>query len=197
MKVVAFNGSARKDGNTAILIEMVFEELRKQGIKTELIQLAGRPLRGCMACYGCYRNKNGRCVVEEDLANDCFEKMAAADGIILGSPVYVADVSAEMKALIDRACLVSRANGNFLRRKVGAAVAAVRRGGVIHALDTMHHFFSISEMYIVSSSYWNFAVGREIGEVRRDEEGMQTMKVLGENMAWILKKINGQKAKHD
>ncbi len=195
MKVVAINGSARKDGNTAILLATVLEELRKEGIETEMVQLAGRSMKGCLACYGCFRNKNGRCVIEDDQANEVIAKMAEADGIILGSPVYVADVSSGMKALIDRACLVSRANGNFLRRKVGTAVAAVRRGGVIHAFDTMNHFFSISEMYIVSSSYWNFAVGREIGEVRKDEEGMQTMKVLGENMAWILKKIHGQKEK--
>ncbi|MBF0594628.1 MAG: flavodoxin family protein [Candidatus Omnitrophica bacterium] len=191
MKVLAINGSARRDGNTAILIEAVFHELRKEGIATEMIQLAGRPLRGCMACYGCFRNKNGRCVVEEDRFNECLEKMKTADGIILGSPVYVADVSAEMKALIDRACLVSRANGSFLRRKIGAAVMAVRRGGAIHGLDTMNHFFGISEMMTVGSSYWNFAVGREIGEVKNDEEGMNTMKVLGENMAWLLKKVNG------
>ncbi len=191
MKVLAINGSARRDGNTAILIEAVFSELRREGIETEMIQLGGKPLRGCMACMGCYRNKNGRCVVEDDLFNECLVKMKAADGIILGSPIYVADVSAEMKALIDRACLVSRANGSFLRRKVGAAVAAVRRGGAIHGLDTMHHFFGITEMTTVGSCYWNFAVGREIGEVRSDEEGMNTMKVLGENMAWLLKKIDG------
>ena len=190
MKVLAINGSARRDGNTSILIEAVFKELRREGIETEMIQLGGKPLRGCMACYGCFRNKNGRCVVEDDLLNECLEKMRAADGIILGSPVYVADISAEMKALIDRACLVSRANGNFLRRKVGAGVAAVRRGGAIHALDTINHFFGISEMMTVGSSYWNFAFCREIGEVLKDEEGMNTMKVLGEIMAWLIKKIH-------
>jgi multimeric flavodoxin WrbA len=116
--------------------------------------------------------------------------MIAADAIILGSPVYVTDVSSEMKALIDRTCLVSRANGSFLRRKVGAAVMAVRRGGAIHAFDTMNHFFTISEMIVVGSNYWNFAFGREVGDVNQDEEGLQTMKVLGENMAWLLKKVN-------
>ena len=192
MKVVAFNGSARRDGNTAILINKVFEELKKEGIETELVQLGGKPLRGCMACYGCFRNKNKRCVLEEDGINDYIQKMLEADGIILGSPVYVADVSSEMKALIDRACLVSKANEDMFRRKVGTGVLAVRRGGAIHAFDTINHFFTISQMVVVGSCYWNFDFGREIGEVKNDEEGLRTMKILGENMAWLLKKI-GQK----
>lgn len=190
MKVIGISGSARKDGNTALLIGKVFDELRKEGIDCELIQLAGQSVKGCRACYGCFKNKDRRCVVKDDPVNACIQKMDEADGIILGSPVYVADASAEMKALIDRACLVNRANGSFLRRKVGAAVMAVRRGGATHAFDTMNHFFSISEIMIVSSSYWNFAIGREIGEVLKDEEGMQTMRTLGENMAWLLKKIH-------
>jgi multimeric flavodoxin WrbA len=189
MKVVAFNGSARRDGNTAILINMVFDELKKEGIQTELVQFGGKPVRGCLACYGCYRNKNKRCVVEDDIINDCIQKMSEADGIILGSPVYVTDVSSEMKALIDRACLVGKSNGDMFRRKVGAAVMAVRRGGATHAFDTMNHFFTINQMVVVGSCYWNFAFGREIGEVRNDEEGLRTMNILGENMAWLLKKI--------
>ncbi|MBF0386735.1 MAG: flavodoxin family protein [Candidatus Omnitrophica bacterium] len=190
MKVIGINGSARKDGNTALLIGKVFDELKKEGIECEMLQLAGKTVRGCKACYGCYNNKDRRCVIKDDPVQECIDKMAQADGIILGSPVYVADVSSEMKALIDRACLVNRANGSFLRRKVGAGVMAVRRGGAVHAFDTMNHFFSISEMVIVSSSYWNFALGREVGDVLKDEEGLQTMKVLGENMAWLLKKIH-------
>lgn len=192
MKVVAINGSARKDGNTSILIEEVFRPLRAHGIECQQIQLAGHTVRGCRACYACYSKKDRRCSFD-DIVNECIEKMIDADGIILGSPVYVADVSSEMKALIDRACLVSRANGNFLRRKVGAGLLAVRRGGAIHAFDTLNHFFTISEMMIVGSSYWNFAFGREIGEVSKDEEGMQTMSILGENMAWLLGKIHGVK----
>ncbi|MBF0483354.1 MAG: flavodoxin family protein [Candidatus Omnitrophica bacterium] len=191
MKVIGINGSGRKDGNTAILINKVFDELKKEGIECELIQLAGQTVHGCTACYGCYKNKNNQCVIKDDPINECIEKMRTADGIILGSPVYVADVSSEMKALIDRACLVSRANDSMFRRKVGAAVTAVRRGGSIHAFDTINHFFTISEIMIASSSYWNFALGREIGDVLKDEEGMLTMKILGENMAWLLKKIHG------
>lgn len=188
MKVVAFNGSPRRSGNTSILIQAVFDELNKEGIETELVSIGGKPVRGCTACYGCVQNKDRRCVIGDDHVNDCIRKMEEADGIILGSPVYVADVTSEMKALIDRACLVSKANGEMFRRKAGAAVIAVRRGGETHAFDTINHFFTISQMVVVGSSYWNFAKGRDIGEVRQDEEGMRTMKVLGENMAWLLKK---------
>lgn len=190
MKVVAINGSARKNGNTSILIDKVFEPLRQKGIECTQIQLAGHTIRGCRACYKCSNKKNKHCSFEEDIVNDCIDKMIAADGIILGSPVYVTDVSAEMKALIDRTCLVSKANKNFLKRKIGAAVLAVRRGGAIHAFDTINHFFTISEMIIVGSSYWNFAFGREIGEVNKDQEGIETMTVLGENMAWLLEKVS-------
>jgi multimeric flavodoxin WrbA len=191
MKIVAFNGSARKDGNTAILIRRVFGELEKEGIATELVQLAGERIRGCAACYACMKNKNRRCVIDDDIANTCIEKMHGADGIILGSPTYFTDVTSEMKALIDRAGFVARANGDTLRRKVGAAVVAVRRAGGIHVFDTLNHFFLIGQMVVPGSCYWNMGIGREIGEVERDEEGMETMRLLGENMAWVLKRLNG------
>lgn len=190
MKVVAFNGSARKDSNTAMLINHVFVELEKTGIETELIQLAGKPVRGCLACYKCAANKDQRCSVKDDIVNDCIEKMIEADGIILGSPTYFANVSSEMKALIDRAGVVARANGNVLKRKVGAAVVAVRRCGAIHAFNSMNHFFFIEEMVVPGSSYWNMGLGKGKGEVEEDEEGIKTMQVLGENMAWLLKQIN-------
>jgi len=191
MKAVAFNGSARKDGNTAVLIRTVFEELEKEGIETELVQLAGRKIRGCTACFKCFTNKDQRCSVKEDYANECIEKMLAADAVILGSPTYFADVTAELKALIDRAGLVAIANDSMLRRKVGAAVVAVRRGGAIHAFDTINHFFFINQMIVPGSVYWNMGVGLEKGEVAKDEEGLRTMKVLGENMAWLLKATRG------
>ena len=191
MKVVAFSGSARKDGNTAILVNHVFRELENEGIKTELFQLAGKKIRGCIACFKCMEKKNRRCSVEKDVVNDCIAMMLEADGIILASPTYFSDVSSEMKALIDRSGMVSRANGDMLKRKVGAAVAVHRRGGAIHSFDTMNHFFFIGQMIVPGSSYWNFGVGREIGEVEKDEEGVQTMKQLGQNMAWLLKKLHG------
>jgi multimeric flavodoxin WrbA len=189
LKVIAFNGSARKDGNTARLVNYVFDELNSAGIETELVQLAGKHPHGCIACYQCFEKKNQRCAVDTDCINDCIEKMKAADGIILASPTYFADVSTETKALIDRAGMTSRANGDMFRRKVGAAVVAHRRGGAIHVFDSINHFFTIGQMIVVGSSYWNFGVGREKGEVAQDQEGVETMKVLGRNMAWLLKKI--------
>jgi len=189
MKVVAFNGSARKDGNTAIMIEQVFGELEKEGIETEMVQLSGQNIRGCIACYKCFENKDQRCSVKTDVVNDCIEKMLQADGIILASPTYFADVSAELKALIDRAGLVAKANKEMFARKVGAAVVAVRRGGSIHAFDSINHFFLISGMIIPGSCYWNMGFGLEKGDVEKDDEGLQTMQTLGQNMAWLLKKI--------
>jgi multimeric flavodoxin WrbA len=189
MKVAAFSGSARKDGNTAILIGHVFRELEKEGIETELFQLAGKEIRGCMACYKCWGKKNRRCTNEKDLVNDYIAVMLEVEGIILASPTYFTDVTSEMKALIDRVGMVSRANENMFKRKVGAAVTVQRRGGAIHAFDTMNHFFLSGQMIIPGSSYWNFGVGREIGEVDKDEEGIQTMRQLGQNMAWTMKKL--------
>lgn len=190
MKVVAFNGSARKDGNTTMLVNYVFEELHKHDIETELVQLAGKHPHGCIACYQCFERKNRRCAVDIDCINECIEKMEQADGIILASPTYFADLSTELKAIIDRCGMTSRANGDMFKRKVGAAVATHRRGGAIHVLDSINHFFTIGQMIIVGSNYWNFAVGREKGEVAGDEEGVNTMRVLGQNMAWLLKKIH-------
>lgn len=189
MKVIAFNGSARKDGNTAILLNYVLGELQNEGIETELFQLAGKEIRGCMACRKCFQNKDGRCSVHTDVLNECVEKMFEADGILLGSPTYFSDVTAEMKALIDRSGYVARANGHTLKHKAGAAVIAVRRAGSIHAFDTINHFFLVNQLIVPGSSYWNIGIGREKGEVEKDEEGIQTMKTLGQNMAWLLKKI--------
>jgi multimeric flavodoxin WrbA len=191
VKVIAFNGSARKGGNTAALINLVFGELQKAGIETELFELAGKKIRGCMACYKCFQNKDRHCSVKNDVLNECIEKMLDADGIILGSPTYFANVSTEIKALIDRAGLVAKANGDMFRRKVGAAVVAVRRAGSIHVFNSINHFFFISQMIVPGASYWNLGIGRDKGDVEKDEEGIQTMKVLGENMAWLLKKLHG------
>ena len=185
MKVVAFCGSARKNGNTVLLLETVLEALSKAGIETELVQMAGKEIHGCRACFGCIKNKNGRCVFDDDIVNDCVEKMKGADGIILGSPTYFADVSSEMKALIDRCGMVSKANDDMLKRKLGASVVAVRRAGAMHAFQTMNSFFLIGQMIVVGSKYWNIGIGREKGEVAKDEEGMSTMLALGENMAWL------------
>ena len=189
IKVVAFNGSARKGGNTAILLRHVLGELEKEGIESELVELSGMKIPGCRACHACSKLKNRRCAQTGDIVNDCIEKMAAADGILLGSPTYFSNISPEISALMDRACYVSRANGGLLRHKVGAAVVAVRRAGAIPAFDALNHFFFFSEMIVPGSTYWNMGIGREPGDVEKDAEGIQTMKTLGQNMAWLLKKV--------
>ena len=189
MKVIAFNGSPRKDGNTYLLLQHVFRALEAEGVETELVQLGGHAVRGCTACFQCFQNKDGKCVQTGDMVNDCIAKMRQADGIILASPTYFADITPELKALIDRAGFVAGANDNFLKRKVGVAVIAVRRGGAIHAFDTINHFFLIRQMIVPGSCYWNMGIGRDKGEVENDEEGIRTMTVLGENMAWLMKKL--------
>jgi len=190
MKVVAFNGSPRKNGNTAFLLRQVMEELEKEGIQTELVQVGGQPVRGCMACYKCRERKNRRCIYNDDKLNEWIGKMLEADGMLIGSPTYFAGLTPETKALIDRAGFVSRGNGNIFRRKVGAAVIAVRRGGALNVFNAINAFFLINEMIVPGSSYWNLALGGGMGEVQDDAEGIQTMKTLGENMAWLLKKLN-------
>lgn len=188
MKIVAFCGSGRKQGNTYLLLQGVLATLADAGAETELIELAGNEIRGCMSCYVCFVEKNGTCVLKKDVVNDCIAKMAAADAILLGSPSYFGDVTSEMKALIDRCGMVSQANGHMFQRKIGAAVVAVRRSGAVHTLDTMNHFFLLSKMIIVGSESWNVGIGPEIGEVVDDEEGMRNMVLLGENMLWLLHK---------
>lgn len=187
MKVVAFNGSPRRDGNTAHMIKRVFTVLEQEGIETTFIQVGGDAIHGCVACGQCAVNKDNRCV-QNDQVNAWIEAMRTADGIILGSPTYFADITPELKALIDRAGYVARANGGFLKRKVGAAVIALRRGGGIHAFDSINHFFLIQQMLVPGSCYWNLGFGRDKGDVLKDEEGEKTMTILGENMAWLLKK---------
>jgi multimeric flavodoxin WrbA len=189
MKVVAFNGSARKNGNTAIMLGLVCEELQKEGIETELISLSGKNLAGCIACYKCFENKNQRCSVDNDEMNTYIEKMLEADGILIGSPTYFADVTANTKALIERAGMVARANGDMFKRKIGAAVVVERRGGSTHVFNSINHFFLIGQMIVPGSIYWNLGIGRDPGQVKEDDEGIRTMKILGQNIAWLLKKI--------
>ncbi len=189
MKVLAINSSAGKDGNTVLLINAVFEELNKEGIETEMIQLAGKVVEPCKACWACGGRKN--CVHKKDLFQEIYEKMIQADGILLGSPVYMANISANMQAFLERASVVAdmNRNENLLRHKVGAAVTAARRGGALNALDAMNHFFMLQDMFIVGSSYWPMAYGRMPGEVKEDQEGIETMKNLGQNMAYLLKAL--------
>jgi multimeric flavodoxin WrbA len=190
MKAVAINGSPRKGGNTEILLKKALAPLAAAGWETEFIQLGGRPIRGCQACYRCFDLKNSRCSQKDEIFNECFAKMAAADAIILGSPTYFTDVSAEMKALLDRAGLVALANGGLFRGKVGAAVVAVRRGGGTHAFDTMNHMFLMSGVIVPGSTYWNLGFGREKGEVSKDDEAARNMKDLGQTIAWLGEAIH-------
>lgn len=190
MKVVAFNGSPRKEGNTAALIKHVLAELEKEGIETEIVQVGGKRIHGCTACGKCYEKMDRKCINDKDIVNECIEKMLEADGIILASPTYFADLTPELKAVIDRAGFVAKANSEMFRHKVGAAVVAVRRAGSIHVFDSINHFFTISQMIIPGSSYWNMGMGLAEGDVEKDEEGIRTMQTLGQNMAWLLKKLN-------
>lgn len=191
MKVVAFNGSPRKEGNTTMLVKHVFSELEKEGIDTELIQLAEKKIHGCLSCFKCFTNQDQRCSVKNDDFNECMAKMKEADGIILASPTYVSSITTEMKALIDRGCMVVQGNGNtMLKRKVGAAVVTARRAGSMMAFNTLNQFFLISQMIIPAAKYWNIGVGFMPGDVEKDEEGKSIMQSLGENMAWLLKKLN-------
>jgi multimeric flavodoxin WrbA len=190
MKVVALNASARKDGNTAMLINVVFDELKKEGIETELIQMAGKPIQGCIACYKCFKNKNRRCSVEKDTLNDIIAAMEPAEGILLGSPTYFSDVSSGMRSFIERCGFVARANDYMFKGKVGAALTAVRRAGGVPAFSSMNLFLHYMQMFMPGASYWSIGVGRDPGDVLKDDEGMQTMASLGRNMAFLLKKLN-------
>ena len=191
MKAIAFNGSARKDGNTAVMIRWVFEELEKEGVETELYQMKGKQLNGCIACYKCFENKDKRCAVKKDDLNECIDKMLAADAIILGSPVYFSDLTPQIKALIDRAGMTAIANNAMFRRKIGASVVVARRGGASHTFASLNNFFFISQMIVPGSNYWNMGFGLDKGDVEKDDEARGTMHVLGQNMAWLLGKIAG------
>ena len=186
MKVVAFNGSPRKDGNTYVLINRLLSELEREGIETELVQLSEKEIRGCIACFKCHENQDQHCAVKKDAANEYIEKITQAQGIVLGSPVYFQDVTPEMKALIDRAGFVGLANGKMYRNKVGASIACFRRSGGMHTVDAMNHFFLSNEMIIVGRA---LGVAREKGDVEKDEEGMQIASTLGQRMAWLLKRL--------
>jgi multimeric flavodoxin WrbA len=189
MKVIAINGSPRSGGNTEILLNRVLEPVKEAGIETELIQIGGKQIRGCTACYECLKNKDSKCIIKTDMVNEIIGKIVEADGVILGSPTYFAGMTSEMKALIDRAGLVARMNGNLFSRKIGAAVSVNRRGGATNVMDSINHMFLMSRMIVPGSTYWNFGVGREKGEVEGDEEGLANMRDLGETIAWLIKKI--------
>ncbi len=188
MKVIAFNGSARKDGNTAVLLKRVLGVLEGAGIETELIQLAGEEIHGCSACRACFETKNQQCSITTDNVNFYIKKMLEADGILLASPTYFGMMSPELKALIDRVGFVCRASPDALKYKIGAAISVARRAGALTTFDAINHFFLINQMIIPGSSYWNIGVANRKGEIEADTEAMKTMDDLGRNMAWLIKK---------
>ncbi len=195
MKVVAFNGSPRKEGNTFYAIKIVADELEKQGIETEIIHVGDKIIRGCVACNACAKNKNEKCAFATDNVNEWIQKMKHADGIILGSPVHYSAIGGTMKSFLDRAFYVAGTNGGIFRHKVGASVVAVRRSGGSSTFEQLNHYINYSEMIMPGSNYWNVIHGLKPGDVMQDEEGVQIMRVLGKNMAWLLKLIkHGQAA---
>lgn len=185
MYALAVNGSPRKKGNTELILNAVLAPLTEAGWETEFVQLGGKPIRGCLACGKCYERKDNECITKDDVFNGIMAKMIRADAIILGSPTYFADVSAEMKALIDRAGFVAMTNDKLFAGKIGAAVVAARRGGATHVFDTINHLFQISRMVIPGSTYWNMVYGLEKGEAANDAEGLANMRHLGETIAWL------------
>lgn len=187
MKVVAFNGSPKKNGNTYEAIKAVAEELKKENIDVEIVHVGNKVIRGCMACGGCARNMNEKCVMQNDEVNDWIQKMKEADGIILGSPVHYSAIAGTMKSFLDRAFYVTSVNNGMLRHKVGASVVAVRRSGGVPTFTQLNNYLNYSEMLMPTSNYWNVVHGTAPGEAVQDEEGMQIMRVLGKNMAWLLK----------
>lgn len=191
MKVVAFNGSPKKEGNTYQAIKMVAEELEQEGIEVEIIHVGNKKITGCSSCNGCVKNKNGKCVIENDEVNEWIQKMQEADGIILGSPVHYSGIGGTMKSFLDRAFYI--AGNGILRHKVGAAVVAVRRSGGVTTFDQLNHYLTYSEMLMPTSNYWSVIHGTAPGEATEDEEGKQIMRVLGKNMAWLMKLVENGK----
>ena len=193
MKVVAFNGSPNKEGNTYHAIKLVADELAKEGIETEIVHVGNKAIRGCIACYQCLKNQDEKCAIKDDEVNEYVQKMKGADGIILGSPVHYSGVGGTLKSFMDRAFFVAGVNGGLLRHKVGAAVVAVRRSGGVTTFDQLNHFLNYSEMLLPTSNYWNVIHGRSPGEALQDGEGVQVMRVLAKNMAWLLKLVENGK----
>ena len=190
MKVLAINGSARREGNTADMLNIALGEIEKEGCQTEHIQLAGHTINPCKACFACAGK--GNCVFGNDVFQELYRKMTEADAIILGSPTYSADVSSTLKAVIERASVVSDTNPGMFRHKVGGAVAVARRAGAMNVVEAINRFFLNKEMYVAGSTYWNIAYGRLPGEAMKDEEGVTYMKNLGQNIAWLLNRIARQ-----
>jgi multimeric flavodoxin WrbA len=190
MKVIAFNGSPRVNGNTYQALAVVLDELEKNGVSTKMVNLCEQEIHGCKACGACFKNKDRKCIMKDDKVNDYVEMIANCDGLVIGSPVYFGSLTSQTKAFIDRVGYVNRANGDLFKRKVGAAVAINRRAGALEAFNTINNFFLIGQMIVPGSSYWNVGTALRQGEFANDVEGVNTMRTLGQNIAWLLEKIN-------
>lgn len=189
MKVLGISGSPRPGGNTVLIVQTALDVLAAEGIQTELISLADRPIKPCTGCLGCATAEGVCCVQEDPAFEGMVERFIEADGVLVGSPVYFGSATPQTMSLLDRVGYVSRQNNNFLRRKVGAAIAVARRAGQNFTFAQINYFFLISEMIVPGSTYWNIAFGREKGEVAADSEGIETVKRLAANMAWLMKKL--------
>ncbi|MDD3469329.1 MAG: flavodoxin family protein [Thermoguttaceae bacterium] len=191
MKVLAISGSPRRGGNTETLLRAVLEPIAAAGVETELVSLADHKVKGCTACTGCTRSETVRCVQPDPAFDGMVEKFMEADGILIGSPVYFGSATPEMMALLDRIGYVCRGNPkklNFLRRKIGAAVAVARRTGCNFTFAQLNYFFLINEMLVPGSNYWNNGYAALPGTVVKDDEAMRVAQRLGENFLWLLQK---------
>ncbi|WP_460167442.1 flavodoxin family protein [Thermostilla marina] len=189
MRVLGISGSPRVGGNTDIAIKRALDRLAQAGFETEFLSLADRPIKPCMACRGCATVDDIRCVQNDPAFEGMIEKFMAADGILVGSPVYFGSATPQVMALLDRVGYVARCNRNFLRRKVGAAIAIARRAGENFTFAQLNFFFLINEMIVPGSTYWNVGLALEKGDIERDTEGLQTIDNLADNMAWCLKHL--------
>ena len=192
MKIIAINGSPHENGNTWVALKTIGEVLGKEGIDFEILHIGNKNIHGCMACSKCAKNQDEKCSIRNDDLNRYLPAIKEADGLILGSPVYYSGIAGTMKCFLDRLFYVSSANGNWMRHKIGTAVVAVRRSGGSMTLDSLNHYLTISEMIVPSSTYWNIIHGRQEGEAEQDMEGIQTLQLLGANMAWMLKTIHAK-----
>ncbi|TRX70571.1 flavodoxin family protein [Carboxylicivirga sp. M1479] len=193
MNVIAINGSPHKKGNSYLALSIICEQLNKAGIDTEIVSIGHKKIQGCTACNACVKNRDERCIIVDDDVNPLIQKMKQADGLLFGAPVHYADIGGTMKAFLDRAFYVAGANGGLFRHKVGAGIVAVRRTGGMPAINTIYNYLQYSELFLPSANYWNVVHGTKPGDVQLDEEGVQIARVLGNNMAWLLKAVNSFK----
>ena len=188
MKVILLNGSPRANGCTHAALDEIAATLNAEGVSSEILQAGNKPVRDCIACGGCVGK--GKCVFDDDIANELIEKIKTADGLIVGTPVYYAHPTGRVLSVLDRAFYAGKA---FFMHKPAAAIVCARRGGTAASFDVLNKYFTITQMPVVSSTYWNMIYGNTPQEIKRDEEGMQTLRNLAKNMAWLMKCVQAGK----